>query len=154
MVDVRDPQPGDAEALAANLRDQDVAELIAAGHTDFVATINDAIGRSTYAWTAVDGDEIVAVFGVAPFGTLLDPRGVPWMLGTPLVKTHRRVLARLAAPYIHTMTRVYPHLLNCVHARNTVATGWLRRVGFTLGEPFPHPETGEPFHLFELKRHV
>lgn len=153
-VDVQPPQPGDAEELAAALRDQDRAELDAGGHTDHERTIRESIRRSAWAMTArVDG-EMACIFGVAPLGTMLDPRGVPWMLGTDLVPRHRRILARLAPRYIAQMLEAYPHLLNQVHTKNAVATGWLRKMGFVLQHPTPVPPHGELFHLFEMKRHV
>ncbi len=153
-VQVTRAVPADAVELAANLRDQDKAELDAGGHTDHEQVIRMSIERSLHAWTArVDG-EMAAVFGVAPLASMLDPRGVPWMLGTPLVPKHRRILARLAPGYIAQMLEAFPHLLNQVHTKNAVATGWLRKMGFVLQHPTPIPPHGELFHLFEMKRHV
>ena len=154
VVDVSRPQPGDAAELAANLRDQDAEELRAAGVLNAELAIADGIRRSPLCWTArVDG-EIACVFGVAPFGTALDPRGVPWMLGTPLVPKHRRTLQQMTPGYIAQMLEAFPHLLNQVHAKNTVATRWLRKMGFVLQPPMPVGPYGELFHLFEMKRHV
>ncbi len=154
LLEVGAPQPGDAQELVDNLRDQDVAECHAAGVTDIVAAVEDGIRRSQLVWTArVDG-EIACVFGVAPLGTVLDPRGVAWLLGTPLVARHRRILARQAPVYISRMLEVFPYLMNQVHAKNTVATSWLRKMGFILQPPHPIPPHGEMFHLFEMKRHV
>lgn len=154
VVDVGPPQPGDAAELVLNLRDQDRAECLAAGTTDILAAIEHGIRTSTLCWTArVDG-ELVCIFGVAPVGTLLDPRGACWMLGTPLVPKHRRMLQVLTPRYIAQMLEAFPHLLNQVHAKNTVATRWLRKMGFVLQPPTPVPPHGELFHLFEMKRHV
>lgn len=153
-VDATRPAPGDAEDLAACLRDQDQAELNAGGHHDHARVIQQSIDRSTLCWTVRVGGEMAAVFGVAPLGTALDPRGVPWMLGTDLVPRHRRILARLAPGYIQQMLKAYPHLLNQVHANNSVATRWLRKMGFVLQPPTPIPPYGELFHLFEMRRHV
>ena len=153
-VEVGPPRKGDAAELAANLRDQDREELRAAGVMNAEHAIADGIRRSALCWTArVDG-EMACVFGVAPLGTMLDPRGVPWMLGTPLVPRHRRTLQELTPRYIQQMLEAYPHLLNQVHAKNTVATRWLRKMGFVLQPPTPTGPYGEPFHLFEMKRHV
>lgn len=153
-VDVRQARLDDAAELAANLRDQDRAELDACGHTDHERVIRLSINTSLLCWTArVDG-EMAAIFGVAPLGSVLDSRGVPWMLGTDLVPRHRRILARLAPGYIAAMLETYPHLLNQVHAKNTVATRWLRKMGFVLQRPTPIAPHGELFHLFEMKRDV
>lgn len=154
VVDVASPRPGDVQELVANLRDQDRAECIAAGVTDIEAAVAHGIRTSTLCWSArVDG-ELACIFGVAPIGTVLDPRGACWMLGTPLVRKHRRMLQELTPRYIAEMLEAYPHLLNQVHANNTVATRWLRKMGFVLQHPIPVPPHGELFHLFEMKRHV
>lgn len=151
-VEIAPPQPGDAEELAANLRDQDRAELAATGVTDEVEACAMSVRVSKLCWTArVDG-ELACIFGVAPVGSVLEPRGVVWMLGTPLVPKHRRILARLAPKYIRQMLEAYPHLINQVHAKNTVATVWLRKMGFVLQHPTPIPPHGELFHFFEKRR--
>lgn len=150
-VDVRAPIGADCVELAAGLRQQDVDELNAAGYSDHLKVIRVSVARSDWARTALVDGKVACIFGVAPMGGLLDPRGVPWMLGTDLVPQNRRALARLAPGYIRSMLQTYPHLLNTVHARNTLAVRWLARAGFTLHAP--HDHNGEPFQLFEM-RHV
>jgi hypothetical protein len=150
-VEVRPVLPADIPELAANLREQDRAELDAAGHIDHLRTIRVSVEMSDWSRTATVEGRVACIFGVAPMGGLLDPRGVPWMLGTDLVPQNRRALARLAPQYIRAMLQTYPHLLNTVHARNTLAVRWLQRAEFTLAPA--HGVNGEPFHLFEM-RHV
>lgn len=149
-VEVRPTEPGDCIELATNLRQQDRAELDAAGHPDHLLTIQDSAARSDWARTATVDGQVACIFGIVPMGGLLDARGVPWMLGTDLVPQHRRALARLAPSYIREMLQAYPHLLNTVHARNTLAVRWLARAGFTLHAP--HDHNGEPFQMFEMRR--
>lgn len=152
MVETRRPTAADVSELVANLRDQDVDELRAAGYEDFGAIITESLARSDWSVTATVDGRLACIFGVSAAGTLLSAYGVPWMLGTSLVATNRRALARLAPRYIHEMLQAYPTLRNLVHADNTVALGWLRHVGFTIGPVVPHPNTGAPFHVFELNR--
>ena len=149
VAETRAPTPADIDELAANLRRQDRVELNAAGHTDHRAVIAEGVARSAWSLTALIDDRVACIFGVAPIGSMLDPRGVPWMLGTDLVPKNRRALARLAPGYIRLMLRDYPHLLNIVHAHNTVAVGWLKRIGFALHPA--HDQNGQPFHLFEMR---
>lgn len=154
VVETRPPTTGDIERLVERMRPQDLAECLASGHTDLRAVLRDAVATSTWA-VAVDVDrELACIFGLAPIGTLVDGRAAPWLLGTDLVPKHRRTLARLAPRYISFMLQTHPHLLNFVHARNTVAVGWLKHMGFSLSPAQPHPVTGEPFHLFEMRAHV
>lgn len=149
-VEFRAPTPADITWLAEHMRDQDVAEMHAGGHHNLHQIVRAGVERSVWSRAALIDGEVAAIFGVAPLLTMLDPRGVPWMLGTDLVPRNRRTLARHSAPYIHQMLRTFPHLLNLVHAKNTVAVRWLTRVGFTLRDPQPHGPVGEMFHLFEM----
>lgn len=155
MLETRRPTTADIAELAANLRGQDRDELLAAGFSDFGGVIAESIARSDWVVSATVDGRLACIFGVSGVSeSLLTSYGVPWMLGTPLVASNRRALARLAPRYIHEMLRSYPTLRNLVHARNSVALGWLRHVGFTVGQQIPHPATGEPFHVFEMQRHV
>lgn len=151
-VEIRGVAPGDVEHVAAHMRRADVAEVQAAGHEP-LAALRESVARSAQAWTATVGGDPAAIFGVAPLGSALDPRGAPWLLGTDAVPRSRRALAVLTPRYIRAMLGEYPHLINLVHAPNTVAVEWLRHVGFTLGQTVSHPATGEPFIVFEM-RHV
>ena len=151
IVKVLDYMPGDGFILACNLREQDRAELEACGFQNHHAAVIESVRRSRFVRTVRIDGRVAAVFGLSDGGTLLAPYGVPWMLGTPLVARHRRALARLAPRYIRGMLQVYPVLRNLVHAENTIAIGWLRHVGARVHDAtIPHPDTGEPFHLFEM----
>jgi hypothetical protein len=153
VVEFTPPTGADVDELIANMREQDVAEVYAAGHTDLRQVVLDGMRISRWALALrIDGG-LVCIGGLAVRGSALTPVGVPWLLGTPLFATHRRVLARLAPRYIRGMLQTAPRLLNTVHARNTIAVKWLKRMGFRLHEPFAAP-TGEMFHEFEMRRHV
>lgn len=141
-VDYQRPTPADIEELTANLRRQDVAELHALGFSNLHHVVHYCVHESEWAWAARIDGTLVCIFGVSP-------EGAPWMLGTDLVKTHRRNLAREAPRYIRLMLKDHPRLINRVHAANTVAVAWLRRVGFTLHPATPEPN-GEMFHTFEM----
>lgn len=149
-VRFRAPRAGDVDAIAPRLRAQDVAECLAAG-LDPRAALEASLEGSVTAWTVEIDGAPAALLGVTPeAGALLGGTGVPWMLGTDLVRQHGRSLIRQAGPYIAAMLRVYPVLRNRVHAENTVAVTWLRRTGFELGPAQPFGPNGAPFHTFEL----
>lgn len=148
------PNADDIDELVANMREQDIVEVRATGHDDLREVVADGVRISTMVWAARFDGRLACIFGCAPFGTLMSGIGVPWLLGTPEIPKHRRILVRHAAPYIGQMLAFYPHLMNVVHARNTVATAWLRRMGFDLKDAEPYGPHGEPFHVFEMKRHV
>lgn len=154
VVDFVAPTSALLARIAAGIRDQDRDELVACGHPDVLAALTLSCDRSVWAAVALVDGQPACVFGCAQFGPSLCPEGVPWMLGTDLVALHGRALQRYAPRYIAAMLRVYPRLVNLVHARNHIALSWLRRLGFVVHEATAHPVTGELFHLFELKRNV
>jgi hypothetical protein len=153
-VEIRPVEPGDIEYLAENLRAQDRAELDAAGWADHRQALIASVKRSRWAQVAVIDGELACVFGCAEYGSLIAPVGVPWLLGTDVIPRHRRVLQRWARRYIEAMLQEYPRLFNAVHAGNTVAMHWLKRLGFTLHPAIPAPPHGALFHVFEMNRHV
>jgi hypothetical protein len=155
VVEIRDLRAGDIEHVAAHMRAADVAEVRAGNHEPLEA-LRHSVRVSARTWVAVVEGRPAAIFGVAPLGTVLDPRGAPWLLGTDDVPAKPRALVRLARVYTSEMLSAFPHLVNAVHTRNTAACTWLARVGFTLGATFDHPVTGEPFTIFEMQggRHV
>lgn len=146
-VEIRPTQIGDAEALAANLRESDRAELEACGFVDMLTPIAGSVAVSTLCWTATVDGQVACIIGASP---LEGSTGSPWMLGTPLLDQHSRVLVRKTPEYIALMLGVFPHLLNYVHAGNTTSVRWLRRLGFTLHAATPYGARGELFHQFEM----
>jgi len=153
-VELRAPTPADLTELAENLRAQDRAELDAAGWTDYAAALDVATKTSRWSRTALINGELACIFGCAEHGSLLTPNGVPWLLGTDVLPRHRRVLQHYAKRYIAAMLQEYPRLYNAVHAENTVALHWLKRLGFRVHPAIPVPPNGAMFHTFEMTRHV
>lgn len=149
-VEIRPTAPGDADLLIANLRPSDMAECQAYGRDDIGAGIRSSVNRSVLCWTGLVDGELAAIIGVAPIN-VLGGIGSPWMLGTPLLDKHQRVLVRRTPAYIAQMLQAFPHLVNFVHAKNTTSVRWLRRLGFTLHEAVPYGRLGEPFHPFEMR---
>lgn len=149
-VVIRPTEPSDAWPLYANLRAADRAECLALGDRDLRVVIEESVRRSTLSWTGIIDGELAAIMGVGPVN-LLGGIGSPWMLGTPVLDKHARVLVRETPRYIAEMLSAFPHLVNFVHAHNTTSVRWLRRLGFTLYPALPHGPLGEPFHYFEMR---
>ena len=151
-VEIRPTLPGDVEILIANLRPSDLAECRAYGKPDIAAGIESSVKRSMLCWTGLVDGELAAILGVAPV-SVMTGIGSPWMLGTPVLDAHSRILVRETPGYIAKMLNAFPHLVNFVHAKNTTSVRWLRRLGFTLHQAVPYGALGEPFHPFEMKAH-
>jgi hypothetical protein len=82
---------------------------------------------------------------------VLSGTGWVWMLGTGGVVTHRHSLSRVMPSVIDDMLQVCPRLCNMVHVENKVSMAWLKRSGFTLGEPVKYGPEGEMFRPFHLE---
>lgn len=146
---IRPTEPGDAETLGLNMRLCDVEEVRACGHEPIEAALA-SVASSSLCWSAFADGELGCIIGVAPIA-LMGGIGSPWMLGTPVLDEHSRVLVRLTPRYIDAMLKAFPHLVNRVHAKNTTSLRWLRRIGFTLHPAAPYGPMGEDFHLFEMR---
>lgn len=147
---VRAATTEDVLALANRLRPADLEEVIAYGVDDVHAAIAQSYRLSLHCWAGLVDDDLACVFGVTPV-SMISGIGSPWMLGTPTLVKHGRVLVRETPRYIHAMLKAFPILQNHVHARNTVSVRWLRRLGFVLGPAEPFGPYGEPFHPFEMR---
>ena len=147
---IRPTQPGDAANLFSNLRASDLAECTAYGNPDIAASIAASVDRSVMCWAVMIDGKLAAIMGCAAIDTLPGV-GSPWMLGTPVIDAHQRVLVRETPEYIARMLKAFPHLLNFVHAQNTRSVRWLRSLGFSLSKPAPFGALGEPFHRFEMR---
>jgi hypothetical protein len=150
-IDIRLVQPGDVEALVAKMRQADINELRASGVGEILPRVQASVDRSVLCRTGTADGEVGCIFGVVPVLTLFDQEGSPWMLGTDLVTRHQRVLMRRCRPYIQDMLRIYPHLVNAVHADNHAALRWLKSVGFLLHPAEPFGVDGALFHPFEMR---
>ncbi len=150
-IEIRAAVEADIAELIADLRPEDRDEGEAMLGPDFRAAVPAMLRRSNMAWTARRADgAMVAMFGIVPV-SLLPGIGCPWMLGTPLVARHARTLVRMAPRVVALMLAHFPRLENYVDARNRLAIGWLRRMGFKLDDPAPFGVAGLPFHRFVME---
>lgn len=138
------------EAMIPNARQADVDEVYASSGLPFGAALVKSFRMSTHVWAGLVDGEVACIFGVAPYN-MLDRKGAPWMLGTPLVEKHAMAFLRRNRWYVRIMLEMYNHLQNYVDARNTAAIGWLRWLGFTFDEPTPYGKFSMPFMRFEMK---
>jgi hypothetical protein len=145
---IRGLQPGDTEALLADLRPADAEECDALlGPGKQVQALTASIDQSVACWVLTVNGGVAAIFGVG-MASLLDEHGLPWMLGTSLIDRFPGAFIRQCRPYIARMLAVCPSLVNVVDARNTRSIAWLKRMGFTILPAQPMGAAGLPFHPF------
>lgn len=150
-LDIREIEPGDAEALLADLRPADRDECDAlVGPGRQAEMLERSVRASVAAWAAVvPGKGLMCLFGVCPT-SLIEGQGLPWMIGTRLVDRHPGAFIRASRPYISRMLALCPQLVNVVDARNVKSIAYLKRMGFTLLPAEPMGAAGLPFHPFFL----
>lgn len=136
--------------LHNNMRKADWDEVEAATGDVMGALLTGAKTSNWLEACIIDG-ELACIFGLAPLHGLLGRLAAPWMLGTPVIDRNRSVLISESKRYRDRMLSEYPHLLNCVDARNKKSIRWLRWLGFTIHPAKPYGEAQLPFHLFEMK---
>lgn len=149
-IQIREAREGDAEALIANLRPQDVAEVEALlGPGRERHAVVEGMRKSMLLWVGTVDGAVACIFGVVPID-MLAGQGAPWLLGTPLIDRHRSAFIRRNRAYIARMLAAFPTLLNIVDVRNTRAIAWLKRMGFTIHPPMNVGAAGLPFHPFTM----
>lgn len=117
-------------ALAAAMREWDVTECAAMGHSPAEA-LRHGLGRSLWALTALVDDEPVAMLGVCPL-SMIEGTGVPWMLGTDAVYRGARDFIRCGPAVISEMEATFATLSNFVAAENDRAIRLLKHWGWRI----------------------
>lgn len=137
--------------LAKTLRESDRLELYASMGQEPFTALQDSFEASVASWCIVVSGEPILIWGVASYGSLMGRVGMPWMLGSVAMDMHQLYIARKAPYYIGLMHRIYPELMNYVHAKNGRAVRFLEWCGFILS-PTPLNIGGEIF--YEARRSI
>ena len=136
--------------IAANMRDEDLAEVIAAGEEPLEALMNGLNNSSSSVLVVDDDDTPLTVLGVVPV-CVLTGSGVPWLLSSKYALQHRKEFLILSPNIVQEMLDMYPRLFNYVHTENKVSIRWLKWMGFKIDSPVTLPN-GEQFHRFMMER--
>lgn len=136
--------------IAQNMDPADAAEVWATAHLTPLEAITISAAASRDPWVGrVEGVPICA-FGVSQ-RTILDDKGVPWLLGTPEIRKHARVFLHVSRNWVEAQAECFRTLENFVDSRHTRAVKWLRWLGFTIEPAQPYGPDGVPFHHFHMR---
>lgn len=136
------------EPIAANMREADVTEVWLSAHLTPHQAILDGFSMSVKAWTIMDGDTPIGMFGVSSV-SVLGTMGVPWLLGTDGMLKIKRKFIRESMQYLDECHKLYPQLVNFVHAGNVQSLRWLTWMGFDFEGPMAAGPDGAEFFKFE-----
>lgn len=149
---VRPATVEDCHALFPLLRECDRKEILLATGDSTVQVLLSSIAASEEAWIAEELDgTLLGIYGVSN----VEGMGGVWMLATPAVYRHSKALVKDGRKWIAGLLKRFPILFNFVHAENSRSIGWLRKLGFTIGELVPDFGAGKaPFNFFYRNSNV
>lgn len=137
MVTIRPTLPGDCWLILSNLRQCEVDELTALGHTSEECLRLGLLYGDAHT-VFIDG-EPAGIFGITQYTDC----AVPWAVFTPVID--QRPLAFLRACREWARHRCGT-MVQVVDARNAAAVKWFTWLGFDVLEAEPLGLNGEPFH--------
>ena len=129
---LRKPSMADVELLSRNLRERDIEECLAHGHTPLEAlTLGFQHSRSLYTLVSPEGE----AFGMLGVGdSPLPGLGAIWMLGSKGLEGYPMTLVRQSKIVLEQLFNETPYdgFYNYVYAKNTLHVQWLKWLGFSL----------------------
>lgn len=147
---IREARADDIEALANNLRSDDLAEVIAAGAGSAAAALKDSFSRSTHKFTIEHKGVPVGSFGIVP-DSLVGASANIWMVGTPGMGKIKKSFVKLSHVIIDGFLTQYGMLWNVVDSRYQKAIRWLLHAGAVFDFQHPVVLSGVPFYRFTLR---
>lgn len=132
--------------LATNMRDGDLAEVVASGRSDVFSGVFLSVKQSI-AYAVIDDDKVLAMFGVVP--VRFEQGHMIWLLGTHRLERYKKRFVRQSKDILEEWQRDYGVLYNFVHEDNRQTVRWLKWLGASFGEPY-ETQTGARFMLFTL----
>lgn len=146
-IEVRPARGEDVAALAARLRTEDVAEIVAASGEKPVVALGRGFVESRPCWTVLYKGTPSAMWGVVESERVDFARmGTIWLLGSDDVPLWGKSLSRWSVHWIRELAKDFDVLTCTVDARQVSHLRWLQRIGFEVvrvHEQFGH--LGLPF---------
>lgn len=123
----------DAHYVAANLRDADRDEVLAAAGVDPRLALPQFIAEGREVWAAgvESNGRAEILFGVDPI-PYVEKAGVIWLLSTPVLYQYPVEFVSRSKELLDKFHERYELLTNYIDARNSRHIRWLKFMGFTL----------------------
>ena len=135
--------------LALDMSKADTDEVWAAGRKTPLEALEQSVSASPEPYVGLYQGRALCMFGIAEL-SILDNKGIPWMLSSDELKNHARPFLRGSRIYIDVMKVRYPFMINFVDARNRAAIRWLNWLKFRLLPAEAHGPDKMLFHRFEM----
>lgn len=97
-------------------------------------TMHRAIRNSTRIWVGMDGDNLVAMWGLIP-PSLMSETAYLWLFTTEHLREHVFSFIRQSQRAVEEMLIYYPVIVGHTMSANRRAIQWLRWLGAEFGDP-------------------
>jgi len=142
----------DIAYIAPRMRQADKDEVWASGGYMPEEALRMSYRASEPCFAAVNGDEPVTMFGVAP---LTDNVGAIWLLGTDAITDKIPIsFLRWSRRFLPFLMEPYDMVCNQVYAGNTVHIKWIRWLGFSFIRETKFGPRNNRFYEFARLSHV
>lgn len=139
-----------AERISWRLRASDIEEARAAHGYSPQDACRLSVAASQYAFCWLVNDEPIYLCGLRS-GTAFNRTGQVWGLGTDDMRRYAKTFWPASQRFIAFCRGHVDVLENWVDVRNTASMAWIKRLGFTMGEPEPYGNEGRLFQHFWMK---
>lgn len=117
----------------------EVYDLIFAEHLAMLSSIDQetmhrTMENSTRCWVGMDGDQVVAIWGIIP-PTFLSDRAYLWLWTTKHLSGHIFQLIRHSQRAVQSILTEYPTLIGHGRLGDSRSLRWLRWLGAVFSEP-------------------
>lgn len=126
----REAHDKDIQSLSQRLREADLREIGAVGHTDPYGALCSS-QEDSLVLVGVDEEDVPhLIFGVGdgPMPGL----GMVWMMASDSIQDHWVQVLRETRPWVQRLGAGYNVLANMVHADNALHIRWLKWAGFVF----------------------
>jgi len=125
---VREATDNDLRSLSQRLREADLREIEAAGHSDPYRALSSS-SEGSLVLVGVDEEDVAQlIFGVGPGP--VEGLGIVWMMASDTIKEYWVQVLRETHPWVQRIGAGYKALANMVHADNKLHIRWLKWSGF------------------------
>lgn len=137
-----------ARQLALTMRQEDIEEVRASHALEPLEALLTGLSASEHTSAILDGDMVVAVFGVAN----VESFDTVWLLTGERVYRAPLSFIRVCQRELKRLLEQWPVLVNGIDARYSRALRWAQWLGFEVFPAIPYGVAGQPFHPIRIRR--
>lgn len=149
------PTPELIQQFAADMRGDDLAEVLAGGFPDALTAVTTSVELSEAVWAGVYKGKCGAMWGLAPIKRSVlgcADEAQMWFLTAEQFQNYPRAFIRPAKTVLDACLSKYVVLRNLIDARYRKAVMFAQAMGALVHPAVPYGPMNMPFHPFEFRR--